>query len=699
MDSRYSGVVSNAPRWLAESVVGRLVCGVLLLASSGFSWPGRVERLVAELHHEDDPARRTDLVKLLTSLASHDAEAALTEACSDKNASVRSEAVSGLARLADPPLDVIRSLLTDGATPVRAAAASALALAGDKDSHERLIRSLGDEEPLVRAASARALAALKVHKASGALGAALSDPSSEVAISAAEALCQLGGSEAELVIASRFASLPGEVQGALLEALTQASAELAQRPANAALASAQPELVRAGLQLVVRHRLFGSLPAVQALRAAHEPSVARAAELAQRVLRAPAAQPPPERAWLPALIESARRDLQEDELERVLERLERLLPEGEQLSGDPLAEWLPRAPARFAARVARLLARSQARVRGEPLLALLDRQDSALCVALCAVLANSNDASLAPRLLPRLGDADLAVRMAAARALGTLADAALGLQLAQQLADLDELPRVQQPRVAQALALAAPRLAKHWSAGEHRRVQRALGEALDTDDEETAAYVARALALVDPAAASALLRKRGSTLSAARRVALLRASAGDTSAGARQLRAQYVRAPEPAVAATALTAQLLAGRAYAPRDLLTMLTSVRWPLGPIAAFGLNRSHAALGSDVDQAALCAALRDAREPLTRRNLRVALASSRAKCASARDLDDALVTVVQRSTTHTQAATTFRALVLADQSVLVSATDAAGDASWPLMHARAERSAWSLPYRSNR
>lgn len=670
--------------------MGGLLC---LLANSAFAWPGRVDKLVAALHEADDAALRSDLVRLLSSVQAPAALAALIEACTDQQPGVRAEAVLGLARGDEPPLEIMRPLLADPASEVRAAAATALA--HDPESVDRLIRTLADEDAAVRAASARSLGSLRQTRAVSALSSALSDPSSEVASAAAEALCQLPGHDAAALLASRFPSLPLTVQRSLLGALGEAPRELAEKPAAVALHSEHDELLLAGLQLVVRHRLSAQLPTVQTLLHANQPVVAHAAALALTVLSSTSRPAGEQRTWLPALLQTGKPDLNADQQEAALRELERFIPEGETLAGDPLAEWLLRAPTQLATRIARLLARTGAAVKSEPLLPLLGRGDGELRAALCEILAHSGEPKLAEQLLPLLADPEADVRSAAARAVGTLADVGFALELAGQVDELETLSTVQQPRVAHALALATSRLAARWDRGQRKEVRRALLHALETDDEETAAYLLRSLATLEPGAASELLRRQGSRLRLARRVALLRASAAHTSGASRELRAQYRRAREPALVATALVAQLVAGELSAPQDLLPLLEGQRWPVGPLASFALIRSSPGRLAELREE-LCSCSLRAREPLTRHNLRVALTKIAAPCHGNELGDDTATLLLQ--TTQRQAAATFRALLLPDQSVLVSVPDAANDASWPAFQALGEQSAWHLPYRSN-
>jgi HEAT repeat protein len=697
-----------------------LRCALLALLGSAlcaFSWPGRSQRLLAELHAAEEPRERADLVRLLGTTGDAGVREALLEAARDREPSVRAEAARALAELAralravpsasgepaaseeeretrgDATRETLAALLSDSAPRVRAAAAEALgqvAARGADEDLDLLLRSLSDEDPKVRAASARAFAALRATRAVAALGRSLSDPSLEVASAAAAALAAEGGSQALSLLASEFGQLPPELRVTILDAVPGAWPTLADKLARLALADENSEVVLAGLRLVLRQRLGAALEQVETLTGAHAARVTEAARGTLRELRAPAlahaarARP----AWLEPLLRAGDPGLPAAQAEEALQALEANLSPGEALAADPLAEWLLRAPAALRARIARLLAETRAPVRAGGLRALLDQPDPALQSALCDVLAHTHDPDHVPALAPLLGAQEAALRTAAARALGAIADRSTLEQLRETLA---RGPARAHAPAAYALALALERLRGELGRRAAQRLQRTLLRALLTDDEASAAHAARALGVLDPYAATQTLRKHAGQLGARRALALLRAGALDGSPGARALRARYLTRPEPALAATALTARLL-GNPPPPHELLALTSSGRWPLGPIAAFGLARATPAALRTLDGQLLCRSARNAREPTTARNLRLALARLQVACAGLPRAS------AEPAGAAEAAAGALQLLVFADGSRLISAADAARDASWPRLRHSSVADPWHDPYRAS-
>jgi HEAT repeat protein len=693
-----------------------LRCALLALlggALCAFCWPGRTARLVAELRAAEEARERADLVRLLGESGDPQAREALLESTRDREAGVRAEAVLALARL-EPPAgaghdptepraqsedgthEVVAALLSDNAPRVRAAAAEALGRlavrAADSDV-DLLLRSLSDEDPKVRVASARALGGLRAARAVAALGRSLSDPSLEVAIAAAHALAQAGGSQAFGLLASRLGQAPPELRVTILDAVPRGSATLAHKLARLALSDENGEVVLAGLRLVVRQQLDVALEQVEALAHMEDSRVAAAARGAAHTLRAlrgeRQAQPPARPAWLEPLLRAGEPALPAEQAETTLSALEASLPPGEPLLAEPLAEWLLRAPHGLRARIAALLASTGAPARAGALRGLISNADPALQIALCDVFAHTRDARHAPALAPLLRAHDAKVRAAAARALGAIADL-------RTLDDLRELleqgPARTRADAAYALALALERLRGELGRRAARRLHRTLVHTLLAGDEPSAARAACALGLLSPYATSQALRQYAPRLSRTREQALLRASARDGSRSARALRAMYRARPEAALAATALTGQLLTD-APSPDELLRLSVDARWPLGPIAAFGLARAAPSALRALDTRALCAATRRSAEPTTTRNLRVTLERLQVTCA------DLPRETIAFDAPEGAPADGFQSLVFADGSTLISAPDAAHDASWPALRHRSVADPWQYPYGSKR
>ncbi|HBQ13522.1 MAG TPA: hypothetical protein DEF51_21065, partial [Myxococcales bacterium] len=79
-------------RWVA-----RLVLVVLALSSLGFEWEGRLTRLRRELT-DPDPARRREVVQLLSSYPAAEVREPLLAALEDEDAGVRAEAAEAVGR-------------------------------------------------------------------------------------------------------------------------------------------------------------------------------------------------------------------------------------------------------------------------------------------------------------------------------------------------------------------------------------------------------------------------------------------------------------------------------------------------------------------------------------------------------------------------------------------------------------------------
>lgn len=164
------------------------------------------ERRVLALLDDPDPRRREAAAKLAPRLAPHTGVEPLRRACVDAIESVRRAAVTALARLDDPrALPIVLDTFRDGAPPVRAAAARALA---DVRSTSpgialALLDGLGDPDAWVRYFAARALGHRRAVGAVAALARLIrEDPAPHVSIAAAEALADIGGGDALAVVAS-----------------------------------------------------------------------------------------------------------------------------------------------------------------------------------------------------------------------------------------------------------------------------------------------------------------------------------------------------------------------------------------------------------------------------------------------------------------------------------------------------------------
>jgi HEAT repeat protein len=164
------------------------------------------ERRVLALLDDPDPRCREAAAKLVPRLAPRPGVEALRRGCVDAVEAVRRAAVTALAALDDPrALPIVLDTFRDGAPPVRAAAARALAAVRSTSPRVALalLEGLGDPDAWVRYFAARALG----HRRTAGAVAALArltreDPAPHVSIAAAEALAAIGGGDALAVLAS-----------------------------------------------------------------------------------------------------------------------------------------------------------------------------------------------------------------------------------------------------------------------------------------------------------------------------------------------------------------------------------------------------------------------------------------------------------------------------------------------------------------
>jgi len=144
---------------------------------------------------------------------------------SDRDKTVRAEAMHGLVAIGKPAVPSCIALLSDGDWKVRYRAAEALGLLGDGEAYAPLVAALDDEKDHVRYMAAKGLGLLGDPRAVGLLGRMHEDENEFVRRSAARSLGTIGGGEA--VLALRRA-LDGEttegVRATIREALRDAGA-------------------------------------------------------------------------------------------------------------------------------------------------------------------------------------------------------------------------------------------------------------------------------------------------------------------------------------------------------------------------------------------------------------------------------------------------------------------------------------------
>jgi HEAT repeat protein len=734
-----------------------LVCCLLC----AFEWPGRLERILVQLERPSSEAQRRDLLRLLGDSDDPRAREALARAVADPAPAMRVEALSALARAGDPRFaEPVRTALKDPEAAVRKEAARALAALRPTDVAALLTRSLADSEPAVRAESARLLGTLGDPLVVPALSSALDDASTDVRAAAARALGALGDERGIGPLVSKARDGAPELREAVIDALHElemrrpgAASERIAPVLGQGLGDSSDLVVFAALRAVTERGVGPWLASLRELAESSRPRVrTAAAALLARAERSREAATPADAARRPASRQAwvglLERTLQvpAEEVPALLDELEHALPAGEPLAGDPLLEWLARVAPEHQPRVVRLIKRSGARSAGPALAARLEGAPRELEVSLLEALGELGTADAAAPLLARLGRDDAAVRAAASRALGRVGSSA---EL-PRLCELAEQPgRARQRAALSALAGVLERQRTPLEASLRGRVVECLERALERPDDRQFALAARSLALLGgPDAVRAL--GGAAPLSEPRQLSLLRAASALGPREGRELR-QVAGDVSPALRATALSAQALAGDSLDPRELAALATGARWPLGPAAALALARQARPERAAELAPHLCA-LASARDPWTRANalaglarlpaidcidrdgarwlgsarapsVRIAaarwaqartrlrpdarLAETLARCAQ-RDADElvratcsgkapaaqatALATAPAR---ERRAGTGVYALVLPDATVLVTFSDGADDPGWPRLGYIGVEPPWRAPY----
>lgn len=675
----------------------------LLLATltSGFAWPGRVPQLVNELTSAHSPRDKRDALRMLGEVTQRGELGAadlgaVERACEHADPDVRAEAWALLLHARGPSLP-LEAALRDSAAPVRALAIEAL---GARSSATPVNPSL-EADAKLRAVAVRALAASAHEHALAWLLEALRDDAPDVRVAAARALVARGpGGARDALLSALDDGLP-ELRVAVLDGLDAETDLLARSACLRALDDADEAVVSAALRCAARSPAAMRDQAVRAraegLASSLSPALAEAAKRLGARARAarPASVDPP---WLDALAQTADPALPAHEAERVLSKLERALPPGQVLAGDPLLLWLPSAPHPLRARIAKLLAVTAARLDAARVRALLDERSPRLRAAYVRLLAQTDGGPAAP-LVDLLDDAAAAaeVREAAVHALSHKLDSP-GLQTL--LRKLDGAPADARRRSLRVIAEALGRFERTRVALDEtllRAATRALGRVLEGGDEPAAALALRGLGALAGETARALVRGQLDDARPLRRIAALRASLPDHGQEARARRRASVDDPHAGVSSTAWVALALAGDAL-PVTLATQsLHGAAWPRGPAASFALAHAHTharthAINGGVDlRAALtiegCGVPAGA-DPITRINL-LAMLSQDGAAACASEL------AIARSALASQFRTPRRAgepaLLLQDSRAIVSLPDASDGVRWPGLESASEVSAF--------
>lgn len=251
-------------RRLATTIAVRRLApiGLALLAllSLGFEWEGRLTRLRRELRSED-PARRREVVQLLSSYPAHEVRDSLLSALEDPDAGVRAEAAQAVGRVRlGEAVPRLLEWLEDPEADVRAAAARALGRVGEERAIPSLVRVLGDTNGDVRRAGVAALATIGTDEVIVPILGRLDDVEAEVRVEAAAHLGHLGDPRAAVPLVGRARDDAPEVRAAVhaalgdlgdpraVPALVQALRDDAPEPRLAAIAA----LGRLGAEEAVR---------------------------------------------------------------------------------------------------------------------------------------------------------------------------------------------------------------------------------------------------------------------------------------------------------------------------------------------------------------------------------------------------------------------------------------------------------------
>ena len=197
----------------------RLLLLLLALLSLGFEWEGRLTRLRREMDSHD-PARRREVVQLLSSYPAAEVRQALLAALEDEDAGVRAEAADavGRVRLREAVARLL-DWLDDPEADVRAAAARALGQIGEQQAVPSLVRVLGDSNADVRRAAVGALAAIGGDEVVVPILGRLDDVDPRVRVDAATLLGRLRDARAVVPLVGRARDDAPEVRSAVYSAL------------------------------------------------------------------------------------------------------------------------------------------------------------------------------------------------------------------------------------------------------------------------------------------------------------------------------------------------------------------------------------------------------------------------------------------------------------------------------------------------
>lgn len=266
------------------------LCALLALTSLGFEWEGRLARLRRELD-DPDPARRREVVQLLSGYPAGEVREALLGALEDPDAAVRAQAADAVGRVRlREALPRLLDWLDDPNADVRAAAARALGQIGAPQAIGSLVRVLGDSHAEVRRAGVAALAAIGSEAVVVPLLGRLDDVDARVRVDAAEALGHLGDPRAAVPLVGRARDDAPEVRAAVYSALGELGAAAAVPALVQGLRDPAPDPQLAAIGALGR---IGSAEAVRPLLAELERDdarVGRAVTAALGQIRADAAQ-------------------------------------------------------------------------------------------------------------------------------------------------------------------------------------------------------------------------------------------------------------------------------------------------------------------------------------------------------------------------------------------------------------------------
>lgn len=182
-------------------------------------WPG-LERSLAQELEAAPPARRVELLSRIAATPGAGADEVLVRALRDDDASVRLAAAghAGRRRITAAAV-VLAGWLDEPQAGVRAEAARALGLLGQRSMLPSLVRLLGDAEVDVRLAAVEALARMGGADATVPLLDRLSDPETRVRLAAVRALGQAGDARAVLSLLGTLQDTTPEVRKEVATAL------------------------------------------------------------------------------------------------------------------------------------------------------------------------------------------------------------------------------------------------------------------------------------------------------------------------------------------------------------------------------------------------------------------------------------------------------------------------------------------------